>query len=121
MAERGFVMPNAWDAGSAVVLADGGVSAIGTTSAGIAFSLGKPDFDIRDAGSVLTREEMFQRLRQIVDAVVLPVNGDLEDGYGADAQSVAETVSLATAAGLAGGNIEDNNPRTEGLRGGACG
>jgi len=113
--ERGFVMPNAWDAGSAVVLAEGGVPALGTTSAGIAFSLGKPDFDIRDASSVLTREEMFQRLRQIVDAVVLPVNGDLEDGYGRDAQSVAETISLAIAAGLAGGNIEDNNPRTEGL------
>lgn len=114
-AERGFVMPNAWDAGSAVVLADGGVPAIGTTSAGIAFSLGKPDFDIRDASSVLTREEMFQRLRQIVDAIALPVNGDLEDGYGSDTRSVAETVGLAMAVGLAGGNIEDNNPRAEGL------
>ncbi|GLQ79202.1 2-methylisocitrate lyase [Mesorhizobium huakuii] len=115
LAEQGFVMPNAWDAGSAVILADGGLPAIGTTSAGIAFSLGKPDFDIRDAGSVLTREEMFQRLRQIVDAVSLPVNGDLEDGYGPDAQTVAETIRLAMAAGLAGGNIEDNNPRAEGL------
>ncbi|QPC95221.1 isocitrate lyase/phosphoenolpyruvate mutase family protein [Mesorhizobium sp. INR15] len=113
--ERGFVMPNAWDAGSAIVLADGGVPAIGTTSAGIAFSLGKPDFDIRDARSVLTRQEMFERLRQIVSAVTLPVNGDLEDGYGEGPEAVADTVRLAIEVGLAGGNIEDNNPRTEGL------
>ena len=114
-AEGGFLMPNAWDPGSAVVLADGGVPAIGTTSAGIAFSLGKPDFDVRDAHAVMTRNEMLQRLRQIVESVRLPVNGDLEDGYGADPERVADTVTQAIKIGLAGGNVEDNNPRIDGL------
>ncbi|SDR41587.1 2-Methylisocitrate lyase, PEP mutase family [Rhizobiales bacterium GAS113] len=114
-ASRGFVMPNAWDAGSAVVLAEAGVAAIATTSAGIAFSLGKPDYDIRDKASAVTRDEMFERIRQIVEAVSLPVNGDLEDGYGECPDTVAETVHLAIESGLAGGNIEDDNPRAEGL------
>jgi 2-methylisocitrate lyase-like PEP mutase family enzyme len=105
---RGFVMPNAWDAGSAILLAEAGFEAIGTTSAGIAFSLGKPDFE----GSTITRDEMLDRARQIVEAVPLPVNGDLEDGYGASPDAVAETVRLAVAAGLAGGNLEDHDPRT---------
>jgi 2-methylisocitrate lyase-like PEP mutase family enzyme len=107
----GFVMPNAWDAGSAMLLAEAGFAALGTTSAGIAFSLGRPDFDVPDAGQAVTREEMFERIRQIVDAVALPVNGDLEDGYGDRPEAVAETVRMAIEAGLAGGNIEDHNPR----------
>ncbi|MBA8881487.1 isocitrate lyase/PEP mutase family protein [Phyllobacterium myrsinacearum] len=113
--DRGFLMPNAWDAGSAVVLASEKIHAIGTTSAGIAFSLGKPDFDVRDQHAVLKRKEMFSRIKQIVEAVALPVNGDLEDGYGSIPKRVADTVSLAIEAGLAGGNIEDNNPREDGL------
>src|SRR5439155_23909528 len=63
----GFVLPNAWDAGSAVLLAEAGFPAIGTTSAGIAFSLGKPDYDVRDARLAVSREQMFERIRQIVD------------------------------------------------------
>src|SRR5262245_51527008 len=85
---KGFVMPNAWDAGSAILLADAGFHVLGTTSAGIAFSLGKPDFE----GSTITREEMLARARQIVEAVPLPANSDLEDGYGEDPEAVAETV-----------------------------
>jgi 2-methylisocitrate lyase-like PEP mutase family enzyme len=112
---RGFVMPNAWDAGSAVILAASGVRAIATTSAGIAFSMGRPDYNVRDPRLAVPRTAMFERMREIVEVVDLPVNGDLEEGYGDRPEDVAETVRLAIAAGLAGGNIEDRSPRIEGL------
>ena len=108
---RGFVMPNAWDPGSAIVLAQEGFPALGTTSAGIAFSLGKCDFQVPDPRFGLNRGAMFQFIRPIVEAVPLPVNGDLENGYGDRPETVAETVRLAIEAGLAGGNIEDHDPR----------
>jgi 2-methylisocitrate lyase-like PEP mutase family enzyme len=108
----GFIMPNAWDAGSAVLLADAGFPAIATTSAGIAFSLARPDNDARWAGMALTRAEMMNRVRQIAAAVTVPVNGDLQDGYGDSPGDVAETIRLAIAGGLAGANIEDKHPRT---------
>jgi 2-methylisocitrate lyase-like PEP mutase family enzyme len=104
----GFVMPNAWDAGSAVILAEAGFAAIATTSAGIAFSLGKPDHAIPDGASRVDRCEMFERIREITAAVAIPVNGDLEDGYGERPEAVAETIRLAIDAGLSGGNIEDH-------------
>ena len=106
----GFVMPNAWDAGSAVILAQAGFEAIATTSAGIAFSLGKPDYSVADRRLAVTREEMFERMGQIVEAVSIPVNGDLEAGYGDTPDKVAETVRMAIGIGLAGGNIEDADP-----------
>lgn len=106
----GFVMPNAWDAGSAIILANEGFEAIATTSAGIAFSLGKPDYDVEDVRRVVSREEMFDRMRQIVEAVNIPVNGDLEAGYGDTPEVVARTIRMAIDAGLAGGNIEDKIP-----------
>lgn len=114
-APRGFVMPNAWDAGSAAILAEAGVSAIATTSAGIAFSMGRPDYNVRDPRLAVPRTAMFERVREIVEAVALPVNGDLEEGYGDRPEDVAETIRLAIEAGLAGGNIEDRSPRIEGL------
>lgn len=114
-APRGFVMPNAWDAGSAIILAEVGVSAIATTSAGIAFSMGRPDYNVRDPRLAVPRDVMFERMREIVEAVPLPVNGDLEEGYGDRPEDVAETIKLSIAAGLAGGNIEDRSPRIEGL------
>jgi 2-methylisocitrate lyase-like PEP mutase family enzyme len=106
-AERGFVMPNAWDAGSAVILASEGFAALGTTSAGIAFSLGKPDYDVRDARLAVSRDEMLDAARRIAGAVGIPVNVDLEAGYGDTPEAVAETVRLAIAAGAAGCNLED--------------
>lgn len=114
-APRGFVMPNAWDAGSAIVLAQAGFAAIATTSAGIAFSMGRPDYSVSDAGLAVSREAMFGRMREIVEAVDVPVNGDLEAGWGDTPQAVAETIRLAVGAGLAGGNIEDADARNGGL------
>lgn len=102
-----FVMPNAWDAGSGVVLAEAGFAAIATTSAGIAFSLARADHRIPAGAARVGCAEMFERIRQITGAVDLPVNGDLEDGYGERPDTVAETIRLAIDAGLAGGNIED--------------
>ena len=98
-----FLMPNAWDPGSARILAAAGFDALATTSAGIAFSLGLPDYE-----GALSRETMIERAGAIADAVDLPVNADLESGYGAMAADVAKTIELAATAGLAGGNIEDH-------------
>lgn len=114
-AKPGFVMPNAWDAGSAVVLAAAGFQAIATTSAGIAFSLGKQDYGVSDARLGVTREEMLKRMGEIAAAVDVPVNGDLEAGFGDSPEAVAETVRAAIEAGLAGGNIEDKKPLSPGL------
>jgi 2-methylisocitrate lyase-like PEP mutase family enzyme len=106
-----FVMPNAWDAGSAVILAEAGFPAIATTSAGIAFSLAKGDHTLPDGAPAVSREEMFARIREITAASPVPVSGDLEDGYGREPERVAETITLAREAGLAGGNIEDYDGR----------
>lgn len=95
-------MPNAWNAGSARLLADAGFAAIATTSAGIAYALGLPD-----AAGRVGRERMMQEIRGIADSVDLPVNADLENGYGAAPEAVADTIRQAIAAGAAGGNIED--------------
>ena len=103
----GFVMPNAWDAESAIVLAEAGFAAIATTSAGIAFSLGKPDHAVPGGATPVSRSEMFDRIRQITAAVDIPVNGELEAGHGDQPEAVADTIRLAIEAGLAGGNIED--------------
>jgi 2-methylisocitrate lyase-like PEP mutase family enzyme len=97
-----FVIPNPWDAGSAMILTHLGFEALATTSAGLAFSLAKPD----GTGAV-GREECLANARVIVDATPLPVSGDLENGYGDDPGTCAETIRLAAAAGLAGGSIED--------------
>ena len=93
-ANRGFVMPNAWDPGSAVLLAAEGFEAIGTTSAGIAFSLGRPDYNVRDSRLAVGREEMLEVVGKIAAAVSIPVNADLEAGYGDAPEDVADTVRM---------------------------
>ncbi len=98
-----FVMPNAWDAGSARLLVAAGFPALGTTSAGIAFSRGLPDYEDR-----IPRAAMLEACAAIAAAVGVPVSGDLEAGYGATPGQVAETMSLAIEAGLAGGSLEDH-------------
>ena len=97
-----FVIPNPWDAGTARILASLGFEALTTTSAGLAFALGRRDGD----GSV-TRDEALANAKAIVDATDLPVAADLENGYGDTPQSAAETIRLAGEAGLVGGSIED--------------
>jgi len=103
-------MPNAWDIGTARIFEAEGFKAIATTSGGIAFSLGKQDYQVADTRYAVTQEEMFDRMRQIVEAVDIPVNGDLEAGYGDRPEDVAQTIIMAIEAGLAGGNIEDKKP-----------
>ena len=109
-AGAGFIMPNAWDAGSAVILAEQGFAAIATTSAGIAFSLGKPDYSVDNPQFAVARDEMLARIGEIAKAVNVPVNADLEAGYGDSPEAVADTIRLAVAAGASGGNIEDRKP-----------
>lgn len=105
-----FLLPNAWDAGSARILESVGFPAIATTSAGVAFSFGRPDHDFfteHGAHGRVDRPTMMRRIHEITSAVRVPVSADLEEGYGPDAQEVATTISLALDAGAAGGNIED--------------
>jgi 2-methylisocitrate lyase-like PEP mutase family enzyme len=109
-ARTGFIMPNAWDVGSALILADAGFSAIGTTSAGVAFSLGRQDYGVTDQRLAVSRDLMLTRAQEIASAVQVPANGDLEAGYGHSPESVAATVTAAIEAGLAGANIEDKEP-----------
>jgi 2-methylisocitrate lyase-like PEP mutase family enzyme len=96
-----FIMPNPWDIGSAKMMAALGAKALATTSSGHAFTIGKADF-----GSV-SRDEALGHAKDIVAATSLPVNGDLENGYGDDPDTVAETIRLASEAGLSGCSIED--------------
>lgn len=97
----GFVIPNAWDAGSARILERVGFPAIATTSAGIAWSCGVPD------GGALDPDTMFARVAEIVAAVRVPVSADLEAGYGDTAADVGRTVARAADLGVAGANLED--------------
>ncbi|MDN5765156.1 MAG: isocitrate lyase/phosphoenolpyruvate mutase family protein [Humibacillus sp.] len=103
-AGAGFVLPNAWDAGSARILEQVGFPAIATTSAGIAWSCGVPD------GQVLDRDRMLEHVGQIVAAVGVPVTADLEAGYGDTPDEVGRTVARAVELGAVGGNLEDAGP-----------
>ncbi|MGQ3027618.1 MAG: isocitrate lyase/PEP mutase family protein [Ferrovibrionaceae bacterium] len=107
---RGFVLPNAWDAASAIILADAGFAALATTSAGIAFSLGLQDYHVEDPALGVGRDRMFRRLAEIVEASPVPVSADLEAGFGDAPEMVATTIDRAIDTGLAGGNIEDKVP-----------
>lgn len=95
-----FLLPNAWDAGSAVRLTRLGFQAIASTSAGAAWAAGKDDGD-------LSRDEVLAHLRMLVAATPLPVNADFENGFADDARDVAANVALAAQTGIAGLSIED--------------
>ena len=95
-----FVIGNAWDGGSARVLAAVGYVALATSSGATAGVYGRRDGNV-------TREEALVVARTIADACELPVSGDLENGYGHDGGAVSETIRQAAAAGLVGGSIED--------------
>ena len=99
-----FVIPNPWDAGTARLLTGLDFEALTTTSAGLAFSLGR-----RDGARSVTREETLANAKAIVDATDLPVAADLENGFGDSPEAAAETIRLAgEVAGLVGGSIEDS-------------
>ena len=97
----GFVLPNAWDPGSARILEQVGFPAIATTSAGIAWSCGVPD------GEALDRDTMLEHVGRIVAAVSVPVTADLEAGYGDTADELGRTVRQAVQLGAVGANLED--------------
>jgi 2-methylisocitrate lyase-like PEP mutase family enzyme len=96
-----FVIPNPWDAGTSVLLAGLGYEALATTSAGLAFALGR-----RDAGGI-SQEEAIANVRAIAAATPLPVSADLENGYSDDPKAAARTLLAAAEAGAVGGSLED--------------
>lgn len=100
--ERGFVMPNPWDAGSAKMLASLGFEALGTTSAGFAFSLGRAD-----AEGALSLEDTLGNVTLIAQATSLPVAADLENGFSDTPDGCARTLLRAATTGIVGGSIED--------------
>lgn len=102
-----FVIPNPWDAGSAKMLASLGYEALATTSAGFAFSQGRPD-------GGLTLDDTLANVRAIVGATDLPVAVDLENGFADDPAECAKSILRAAEAGAVGGSIEDFTGREDG-------
>lgn len=100
--DRAFVMPNPWDAGSAIMLASLGFEALATTSAGYAFSLGRPD-----AEGALSLDDTLVNASMIAQATALPVAADLENGFSDTPEGCAQTILRAAATGVVGGSIED--------------
>lgn len=97
-----FVMPNPWDVGSARALEQMGFRALATTSAGFAWTLGRPDNGV-------SRDQMLAHLSDLAASVMVPVNADFEGGFAIDPEHVAANVSLAAATGIAGLSIEDSS------------
>jgi len=100
----GFIMPNAWDGASALILKSAGFQALGTSSAAVAFTLGR-----EDGRHAISHEEHIAHAQLLGRLANLPINGDFEDGYGKTGNDVAATVEAAIAAGLAGMGIEDTS------------
>jgi len=96
-----FAIPNPWDIGSACFLQSLGFKALASTSSGFAWSIGRPD-------NAITRDAALAHLRELVAAADLPINADFENGFGADAAGVAESVRLAVETGVAGLSVEDS-------------
>jgi 2-methylisocitrate lyase-like PEP mutase family enzyme len=101
--EKGcFVLPNPWDVGSARLLQHLGFAALASTSAGLAWTMGRPDYAV-------TRDDVLQHLRALCEAVDLPVNADYESGFAREPEGVAANVTLAIDTGVAGLSVEDRN------------
>jgi 2-methylisocitrate lyase-like PEP mutase family enzyme len=98
---RPLVLPNTWDATSARLVEDAGVTAVATTSAGLAWALGAAD------GDRLDRDRALGAVARIADAVRVPVTADIESGYARDSAGVGDTIRAVIAAGAVGVNIED--------------
>ena len=95
-----FILPNAWDAGSAVLFTKLGFQAIASTSSGAAWTAGRADGE-------LTLNDVLTHLRMLVDSTDLPVNADFENGFAESPADVACNVTLAVGTGIAGVSIED--------------
>ncbi|MEM7267676.1 MAG: isocitrate lyase/phosphoenolpyruvate mutase family protein [Pseudomonadota bacterium] len=106
-----LIMPNPWDVGSTKVMTSLGAKALATTSAGHAFTIGKPD------QGFVTAAEAFAHAAEVVAATDLPVNADFENGYGPAPEDAAGTVRRAAEIGLAGCSIEDADLQGEGSYG----
>ncbi|MFB9661832.1 isocitrate lyase/phosphoenolpyruvate mutase family protein [Glycomyces mayteni] len=104
-----LLLPNCWDAASAAVIADAGAAAVATTSAGVAWSLGRPD------GDRLDRDAAIALVERVAHAVDVPVTADMESGFGATPKDVAETLAAVAEAGAVGVNIEDADTATPGV------
>ena len=98
-----FVIPNPWDAGSARVFESLGFEALATTSSGFAFTLARPD-----GGATL--DDVAAHVAALNDATGLPVSADLENGYGPEPETAAQTITRIAQAGAVGGSIEDWDP-----------
>ncbi|HEV8335648.1 MAG TPA: isocitrate lyase/phosphoenolpyruvate mutase family protein [Candidatus Polarisedimenticolia bacterium] len=96
-----FVIPNAWDLGSALLLAKLGFPAIATTSSGFAWSRGRPD-------TRMTLQETLRHLRSIARGVAVPVHADFEGGFATAPETVGANAAAAAATGVAGLSIEDS-------------
>lgn len=97
-----FVMPNAWDGASAAILKNAGFQALGTSSAAISYALGR-----HDGAHAVSLADSVANGTLMAGVTGLPINGDLEDGYGPSPENCADTVRAAIAGGLAGLGIED--------------
>lgn len=95
-----FLLPNAWDVGSAVRLERAGFTAIASTSAGAAWAAGKEDGE-------LSMESVLDHLRMLVAATPLPVNADFENGFADHPDDVARNVVQVVGTGVAGVSVED--------------
>lgn len=102
-----FVLPNPWDAGTAIYLEHLGFKAIATTSAGFAFSKGLPD-----GPAAVSRDAMLEHFSEMSAATSLPVNADFQNGYADEPRGVAENVALCIGTGVAGLSIEDSTGNT---------
>ena len=98
-----LLMPNAWDAGSAKILASLGFAAVATTSSGYAATLGRFDGDVG-------REEAITHAGELAQAVEVPVSADMENGFADEPRRVAELIAASRDVGLAGASIEDHQP-----------
>lgn len=99
-----MLLPNTWDVASAKIYEATGFSAIGTTNAGIAASLGYPD------GEYIPKENLLEQTQRIVDSVNVPVTADIIGGYGPDLDDILDTVRSVIDIGVVGINIEDGLP-----------
>jgi 2-methylisocitrate lyase-like PEP mutase family enzyme len=104
--QQAFIIPNPWDIGTARLLEHLGFEALATTSAGYAFSVGKPD-------NAADRLAVMQHVADLASASELPVSADLGNGFGDDPEAAAQAINLAAQAGAVGGSIEDATGRAD--------